>query len=188
MILFSAKTILKTWFRFCGTMFSLVVSKSSHRVCRLQAAKPTGCFYMPYAHDMREKPVRREIVEFIRPADNRPLLRKPWLFRRIALQQRGPMLLFACKGAYGPRRLWARSSTSGSMKKSLADAQLLRHVHLHAEGLHIVKEDKPGAAVRAIGKVTGAERTAEVGGPAFRQGMQPGRASGRWPLLRRERG
>ena len=110
------KNDLKTWFRFCGTMFSLVVSKSSHRVCRLQAAKPTGCFYMPYAHDMREKPVRREIVEFIRPADNRPLLRKPWLFRRIALQQRGPMLLFACKGAYGPRRLWARSSTSGSMK------------------------------------------------------------------------
>ena len=80
------KNDLKTWFRFCGTMFSLVVSKSSHRVCRLQAAKPTGCFYMPYAHDMREKPVRREIVEFIRPADNRPLLRKPWLFRRIALQ------------------------------------------------------------------------------------------------------
>ena len=64
----------------------------------------------------KKKPVRREIVEFIRPADNRPLLRKPWLFRCIALQQRGPMLLFACKGAYGPRRLWARSSTSGSMK------------------------------------------------------------------------
>ena len=49
------KNDLKTWFRFCGTMFSLVVSKSPHRVCRLQAAKPTGCFYMPYAHDMREK-------------------------------------------------------------------------------------------------------------------------------------
>jgi hypothetical protein len=74
------KNDLKTWFRFCGTMFSLVVSKSPHRVCRLQAAKPTGCFYMPYAHDMREKTCQTRNRGIYTPGRQPPFVEKTMAF------------------------------------------------------------------------------------------------------------